>query len=75
MVAAALRRSALLASQVPVDRWHDVVGDPTFGDANGPPLLQGGRHHLEYAIGLAESVVGIAGMGTAWSFLWNTQVS
>ena len=22
-----------LASQVPVEHWHDVVGDPTFGDA------------------------------------------
>ncbi|MCY4399702.1 MAG: ATP-binding protein [Gemmatimonadetes bacterium] len=27
------RRGTLLASQVPVDHWHDVVGDPTFGDA------------------------------------------
>ena len=27
------------------------------------PLLQRDRHHLEYAIGFAESVVGIAGMG------------
>ncbi len=23
----------LLASQVPVEHWHDVVGDPTLGDA------------------------------------------
>ncbi len=27
------RSSALLASQVPIEHWHDVVGDPTFGDA------------------------------------------
>ena len=27
------RRGTLLASQVPVEHWHDVVGDPTFGDA------------------------------------------
>ena len=27
------RRGTLLASQVPVDHWHDVGGDPTFGDA------------------------------------------
>ena len=27
------RRGTLLTSQVPVDHWHDVVGDPTFGDA------------------------------------------
>ena len=27
------RRGTLLASQVPVEHWHDVVGDPTFGDS------------------------------------------
>ena len=27
------RRGTLLASQVPVEHWHDVVGDPTLGDA------------------------------------------
>ena len=27
------RRGTLLASQIPVDHWHDVIGDPTFGDA------------------------------------------
>lgn len=27
------RRGTLLTSQVPVDHWHDLVGDPTFGDA------------------------------------------
>lgn len=26
-------RSTLVTSQVPVDRWHDVIGDPTLGDA------------------------------------------
>jgi DNA replication protein DnaC len=25
--------SLLITSQLPVDRWHDVIGDPTFGDA------------------------------------------
>ncbi|MCY4398869.1 MAG: hypothetical protein OXE96_05910, partial [Gemmatimonadetes bacterium] len=34
----------------------------------GPPLLQGDRHRLESAIGLAESVVGIAGMGSRPQF-------
>ena len=24
---------AILASQLPVEHWHEVVGDPTFGDA------------------------------------------
>jgi DNA replication protein DnaC len=23
----------IITSQVPVDRWHDVVGDPTLADA------------------------------------------
>ena len=25
--------SLLIASQVPVSRWHEVIGDPTIGDA------------------------------------------
>ena len=27
------RRSIVLATQVPVDRWHDMIGDPTYADA------------------------------------------
>ena len=27
------RGATLVTSQLPVDRWHDVIGDPTFGDA------------------------------------------
>jgi DNA replication protein DnaC len=27
------RGATLITSQVPVDRWHDLIGDPTFGDA------------------------------------------
>ena len=27
------RRGTILASQVPVEHWHGIVGDPTFGDA------------------------------------------
>ena len=27
------RRSTILTSQVPVDKWHDVIGDPTYADA------------------------------------------
>jgi DNA replication protein DnaC len=27
------RRATLVTSQIPVDHWHDLVGDPTFGDA------------------------------------------
>ena len=27
------RRSVLVTSQVPVNRWHEVIGDPTLADA------------------------------------------
>ena len=27
------RRSTIVTSQIPVDRWHDVIGDPTYADA------------------------------------------
>ena len=27
------RRATLVTSQLPLDHWHDVIGDPTFGDA------------------------------------------
>ncbi|MGH8568326.1 MAG: IS21-like element helper ATPase IstB, partial [Gammaproteobacteria bacterium] len=27
------RRATLVTSQLPLDHWHDCVGDPTFGDA------------------------------------------
>ena len=26
-------RSTVVTSQVPVDHWHQVIGDPTLGDA------------------------------------------
>ena len=26
-------RSTIVTSQLPVDRWHDVIGDPTYADA------------------------------------------
>ena len=25
--------SMLITSQLPVDKWHDVIGEPTFADA------------------------------------------
>ena len=27
------RGATLITSQLPVDRWHDLIGDPTLGDA------------------------------------------
>ena len=47
-------------------RCLDTVADVRIHGTQrhyGPPLLQGDRHGPESAIGFAESVVGIAGMG------------
>jgi DNA replication protein DnaC len=27
------RRSTVITSQIPVDKWHDLIGDPTYADA------------------------------------------
>jgi DNA replication protein DnaC len=27
------RRSTIVTSQVPIDKWHDLIGDPTYADA------------------------------------------
>jgi DNA replication protein DnaC len=27
------RGATLITNQLPVDRWHDVIGDPTLADA------------------------------------------
>ena len=27
------RRSTLIAAQLPVEHWHDIIGDPTLADA------------------------------------------
>ena len=27
------RRSTMITSQLPVDRWHQIIGDPTYADA------------------------------------------
>ena len=27
------RRSTMITSQIPVDRWHEIIGDPTYADA------------------------------------------
>lgn len=35
------RRSTLVASQVPVDKWHDAIGDPTLADSILDRLIHG----------------------------------
>ena len=27
------RRSTIITSQIPVDKWHALIGDPTYADA------------------------------------------
>lgn len=27
------RRATIITSQIPVDQWHDVIGNPTYADA------------------------------------------
>ena len=27
------RRSTIVTSQIPIDKWHDLIGDPTYADA------------------------------------------
>jgi DNA replication protein DnaC len=34
-------KSTIVTSQVPVDKWHDVVGDPTLADAILERLVYG----------------------------------
>ena len=35
------RKATLIASQLPVEHWHDLIGDPTFGDAILDRLVHG----------------------------------
>ena len=34
-------RSTIVTSQVPIDKWHDVIGDPTLADAILDRLVHG----------------------------------
>jgi len=42
------RGSTILATQVPIERWHDMIGDPTYADAILDRLL-----HNAYRITLS----------------------
>jgi DNA replication protein DnaC len=39
------RGATLITTQIPVDRWHDVIGDPTYADAILDRLVHG-AHRL-----------------------------
>jgi DNA replication protein DnaC len=40
------RRSTVITSQLPVDRWHEVVNDPTYADAIMDRLVHN-AHRIE----------------------------
>jgi DNA replication protein DnaC len=42
------RRSTIVTSQLPVDKWHDIIADPTYADAILDRLLHN-AHRIELA--------------------------
>ena len=40
------RKSTLITSQLPVDRWHEIIGDPTYADAIMDRLVHN-AHRIE----------------------------
>jgi DNA replication protein DnaC len=48
------RRSTMITSQLPVDRWHEIIGDPTYADAILDRLVHN-AHRIELE---GESIVG-----------------
>ena len=41
------RRSTMITSQLPGDRWHDIIGDPTYADALFDRLIHN-AHRIEF---------------------------
>jgi DNA replication protein DnaC len=42
------RHSTMITSQLPVDRWHEIIGDPTYADAILDRLVHN-AHRIELA--------------------------
>jgi len=42
------RRSTIITSQLPIDRWHEIIGDPTYADAILDRLVHN-AHRIELA--------------------------
>jgi hypothetical protein len=42
------RRSTMITSQLPIDRWHEIIGDPTYADAILDRLVHN-AHRIELA--------------------------
>jgi hypothetical protein len=43
----------MITSQIPVDRWHEIIGDPTYADAIFDRLV-----HNAHRIDLADACAG-----------------
>ena len=63
------RGSTLITSQLPTDKWHDVIGEPTFADAildrivhNAYRLALDGPSMRKTHAGAAETPPPVAGM-------------
>ena len=41
-------RSTVITSQLPLDRWHEIIGDPTYADAILDRLVHN-AHRIELA--------------------------
>ena len=44
------RGATLITSQIPVDRWHDLIGDPTLADAILDRIVQRPSHPVAWRI-------------------------
>ena len=40
------RRSTIITSQLPIDRWHEIIGDPTYANAILDRLIHN-AHRIE----------------------------
>src|SRR6478672_7196539 len=63
------RGSTLITSQLPTDKWHDIIGEPTFADAildrivhNAYRLALDGPSMRKIEAGAAETAPPVAGM-------------
>ena len=42
------RRSTMITSQLPLNKWHEIIGDPTYADAILDRLVHN-AHRIELA--------------------------
>ena len=59
------RGSTLLTSQLPVDHWHDIIGDPTVADAILDRLVHNAHRLILKGDSLRKTVAKISGLDGA----------